>query len=62
MGNGGIEGNGGIRGIGVSGGIGGSYKVNRDGQPRRVPVTDARKIWSTVKYATVAIASPADSS
>ena len=41
-------------GIGGSGGIGGSDRVNRDGQPRRVPVTGARKIWGTVKYATAA--------
>ena len=63
VGNGGIVGSGGIRGIGgsdgirgigLSGGIGGSDRVNRDGQPRRVPVTDARKIWRTVKYATAA--------
>ena len=53
-GNGGIGGSGGIRGIRVSGGIGGSERVNRDGQPRLVPVTGARNIWGTVKYATAA--------
>ena len=56
-GSGGIVGNGGIGrsgGIGGSGGIWGSDRVNRDGQPRRVPVTGARKIWGTVKYATAA--------